>query len=150
MSLQELHTRALEEQVINLTQDCHYLISLLNQVDEIDWDSWPQGQKIKEHLDRSKDFFDAIEQREARFRDYDEVRKKEAFEHDRVRRESARRAAEYLKEKARQEKSQEKIRDANVRFNTLPWQNKESKTTNSIDFSDLEQTLNEIFRNFTV
>lgn len=61
MSFQELHIKALEEQVVNLTRDCHYLMSLLNQTDEIDWDNWPQGRKIKEDLEHSKDFFKAIQ-----------------------------------------------------------------------------------------
>ena len=57
MSLQELHIKALKDQIANLTSDCHYLISLLNQTDEIDWDNWPQGRKIKHDLERSKEFF---------------------------------------------------------------------------------------------
>ena len=67
MSLQELHIKALEEQVANLTRDCHYLISLLNQSDEIDWENWPQGKNIKEDLERSKDFFDAMKRHKAEF-----------------------------------------------------------------------------------
>jgi len=75
MSLQELHIRALEDQVVNLTRDCHYLMSLLNSTDEIDWDNWDQGRKIKEDLERSKEFFDTIKRREDRFAEYDKVRK---------------------------------------------------------------------------
>jgi len=65
MSLQELHLRALEEQVVNLTRDCHYLMSLLNTEGDIDWDNWEQGRRIKEDLERSKDFFAAREARRA-------------------------------------------------------------------------------------
>lgn len=57
MSLTDLYIKSLEQQVIDLTQDCHYLLSLLNTEDNIDWDNWPQGKKIKEHLEHSKDFF---------------------------------------------------------------------------------------------
>lgn len=77
MSLQELHVKALEEQVVNLTRDCHYLISLLNQSDEIDWENWSQGKKIKEDLEHSKDFFDAMKHQQDRFDEYDKEQKLE-------------------------------------------------------------------------
>lgn len=67
MSLQELQIRALKDQIINLTRDCHYLMSLLNTEGNIDWDNWPQGQKIKEDLERSKDFFDHQQYQKKRF-----------------------------------------------------------------------------------
>ena len=67
MSLQELQIRALKDQIINLTRDCHYLMSLLNTESNIDWDNWPQGQKIKEDLERSKDFFDHQQYQKKRF-----------------------------------------------------------------------------------
>ena len=74
MSFQELHIRALEDQVLNLTRDCHYLMSLLNSTDEIDWDSWEQGRRIKADLEHSKDFFEARQRREEK---YIEPKKKE-------------------------------------------------------------------------
>lgn len=74
MSLQERYTHSLESQIADLTKDCYYLISLLNQTEEIDWENWPQGQKIKEHLNRSKVIFDAIELRKKRFVDLDHFR----------------------------------------------------------------------------
>ena len=67
MSLQELQIRALKDQIINLTRDCHYLMSLLNTEGNVDWDNWPQGQKIKEDLERSKDFFDHQQYQKKRF-----------------------------------------------------------------------------------
>ena len=67
MSLQELQIRELKDQIINLTRDCHYLMSLLNTEDNIDWNNWPQGQKIKEDLEHSKDFFDHQQYQKKRF-----------------------------------------------------------------------------------
>jgi len=97
MSLQELHIRALEDQVLNLTRDCHYLMSLLNTEDNIDWDSWEQGRKIKEDLERSKDFFDAIQRRQNAQNDYvRQRREEEAARIQRERNENARKAQEYL------------------------------------------------------
>lgn len=86
MSLQELHIKALEQQVVNLTRDCHYLMSLLNSTDNIDWDSWEQGRKIKEDLEHSKDFFDAMNRRQ-----------EQIAERENARREAARKAAEEIK-----------------------------------------------------
>lgn len=71
MSFQELHIRALEDQVLNLTRDCYYLMSLLNAEDNIDWDSWEQGRKIKEDLERSKDFFDVAQRRQKEAKRYE-------------------------------------------------------------------------------
>lgn len=100
MSLQELHIRALEDQVVNLTRDCHYLMSLLNSTDEIDWDNWDQGRKIKEDLERSKEFFDTIKRREDRFAEYDKVRKE----------------AELLKKKEKEEAEKARKQYENSRF----------------------------------
>lgn len=98
MSLQELHIKALEQQVVDLTRDCYYLMSLLNSTDEIDWDSWEQGRKIKEDLERSKDFFDAIQRRQNTQSDYvRQRREEEAARIQRERNENARKAREQLK-----------------------------------------------------
>ena len=102
MSLQELHIRALEDQVLNLTRDCHYLMSLLNSTDDIDWDNWEQGRRIKEDLERSKDFFAAMRRRSEKIYGYDKdretkQREREAAEMKRQRDENARQAQEYLK-----------------------------------------------------
>lgn len=105
MSLQELHIRALEDQVLNLTRDCHYLMSLLNTEDNIDWDSWEQGRKIKEDLERSKDFFDAIQRRQNAQNDYvRQRREEEAARIQRERNENARKAQEYLENARRMQK----------------------------------------------
>ena len=97
MSLQELHIRALEDQVVNLTRDCHYLMSLLNTDGNIDWDSWPQGQKIKEDLERSKDFFDAIQRRQNIQNDYITPRHTPEAARIQQRNENARKAHEQSK-----------------------------------------------------
>lgn len=97
MSLQELHVKALEHQVQDLTRDCYYLLSLLNCSGEIDWKNWPQGQKIKEHLERSKDFFETVEQRRTREQELDRMRKQEVKIPMRERCRAARIAAEELK-----------------------------------------------------
>lgn len=51
---------ALKNQVVALTQDCHYLLSLLNSTDEIDWDNWPAGKKIKEDLEWSQELLEQL------------------------------------------------------------------------------------------
>ena len=103
MSLQELHIRALEDQVLNLTRDCHYLMSLLNSTDNIDWDSWEQGRRIKEDLERSKDFFGAMQRRQERFDEYEKEREMQQ------RNENARKAQEYLKRQAAERKAKEEL-----------------------------------------
>jgi len=108
MSLQELHIRALEDQVLNLTRDCHYLMSLLNSTDNIDWDSWEQGRRIKEDLERSKDFFDAMQRRQERFDEYEKEREM------RQRNENARKAQEYLKRQAAERKAKEELERSRV------------------------------------
>ena len=98
MSFQELHIRALEDQVLNLTRDCYYLMSLLNSTDEIDWDSWEQGRKIKEDLERSKDFFNAIQRRQNTQNDcVQQRRENEVARIQRERNENACKACEQLK-----------------------------------------------------
>lgn len=114
MSFQELHIKALEDQVINLTRDCHYLISLLNQSEEIDWDNWPQGQKIKEHLEHSKDFFRVIQLHKEKNDKDREIQK---------RNENARKAQEYLKQKAEEERWREEERQREIKLGT-PWNRK--------------------------
>ena len=47
------YTEALRNQVAALSKDCHYLISLLNTTDNIDWEGWPEGKAIMEDLKRS-------------------------------------------------------------------------------------------------
>ena len=47
------YTQALRNQVAALSKDCHYLISLLNTTDNIDWDGWPEGKAIMKDLERS-------------------------------------------------------------------------------------------------
>jgi hypothetical protein len=96
MSLQELHIRALEDQVVNLTRDCHYLMSLLNTDGNIDWDSWPQGQKIKEDLERSKDFFDAMNRR-----------REQSDRRENARRETVLKVAEEIKRREAEKKARE-------------------------------------------
>ena len=108
MSFQELHIRALEDQVMNLTRDCHYLMSLLNTEDNIDWDSWEQGRRIKEDLERSKDFFDAIQRRQERFDEYEKEREMQQ------RNENARKAQEYLKRQAAERKAKEELERSRV------------------------------------
>lgn len=124
MSFQELHIKALEEQIVNLTRDCHYLISLLNSTDEIDWDSWEQGRKIKEDLERSKDFFDAIQRRQNTKNDYAlQRRQEEAARIQQQRNENARKAQEYLKQKAEEERLREEERQREIKLGT-PWNRK--------------------------
>lgn len=121
MSLQELHIRALEDQVLNLTRDCYYLLSLLNQAEEIDWNSWPQGQKIKEHLERSKDFFETVEQRKINRQQSDKLYGKKYFVPPTMeeRRAAAKRAAEQIKQREAAKKLEEETRrleEENQRF----------------------------------
>ena len=134
MSLQELHIRALEDQVLNLTRDCHYLMSLLNSTDNIDWDSWEQGRKIKEDLEHSKDFFDAIQRRQNTQNDYVQQRREnEAVRIQQQRNENARKAQEYLenarrmqeylKQKAAEEKQREEERQRELKLGA-PWNRK--------------------------
>ncbi len=77
MSLQELHIKALEDQVANLTRDCHYLLSLLNTTDNIDWENWEQGKQIREDLERSKDFFEAAERKKKESRRREDLARRE-------------------------------------------------------------------------
>ena len=100
MSLQELHVKALEQQVADLTRDCYYLLSLINDFEEIDWDSWQEGQKIRNHLERSKDFFKAMKSREQYLKEREQERQQQEKRLMEQRRENARKAAEYLKAKA--------------------------------------------------
>lgn len=51
---------ALRNQVVALTMDCHYLISLLNSNDEIDWENWPEGKKIKDDVERSQELLERL------------------------------------------------------------------------------------------
>ena len=136
MSFQELRIKALEEQVVNLTRDCHYLMSLLNQTDEIDWDNWPQGRKIKEDLEHSKDFFKAIQCREEK---QNELRGKH--------RENARAMAEYLKQKAAEEKAREENRKRDIKLG-MPWNRK--KIDNFLfehkSFDDVQKMIDYIFQ----
>lgn len=113
MSLQELHIRALEDQVLNLTRDCHYLMSLLNTEDNIDWDSWEQGRRIKEDLERSKDFFGAMQRRQERFNEYEKEREMQQ-RNENARKaqeylENARRMQEYLKQKEEERRRKEEL-----------------------------------------
>ena len=48
------HTQALKNQVVALTRDCYYLISLLNSTENIDWEGWPEGAEILKHLEQSE------------------------------------------------------------------------------------------------
>lgn len=48
----------LRNQVAALSKDCYYLISLLNTTENIDWDNWPEGQAIREHLEKSRSLLD--------------------------------------------------------------------------------------------
>ncbi len=113
MSFQELHIRALEDQVLNLTRDCYYLMSLLNSTDEIDWDSWEQGRKIKEDLERSKDFFNAIQRRQNTQNDcVQQRRENEVARIQRERNENARKACELLKSERAQYASR-KMKESN-------------------------------------
>lgn len=121
MSLQELHIKALEEQVQDLTRDCYYLLSLLNQAEKIDWNSWPQGQKIKEHLERSKDFFETVEQRKISRQHADRLYSKKHFVPPTMeeRRAAAKRAAEQIKQREAAKKLEEEMRrleEENQRF----------------------------------
>ena len=52
---------ALRNQVVALTRDCHYLISLLNSTDEIDWESWSEGKKIKADLEWSQELLEQLD-----------------------------------------------------------------------------------------
>lgn len=136
MSFQELHIKALEEQVVNLTRDCHYLMSLLNQTDEIDWDNWPQGRKIKEDLEHSKDFFKAIQCRE-------EIQNELRESH----RENARATAEYLKQKVAEERAREENCKRDIKLG-MPWNRK--KIDNFLfehkSFDDLQKMIDYIFQ----
>ena len=121
MSLQELHIRALEDQVMNLTRDCYYLMSLLNTEDNIDWDSWDQGRKIKEDLERSKDFFETIEQRKINRQQSDKLYSKKHFVPPTMeeRRAAAKRAAEQIKQREAAKKLEEetcRLEEENQRF----------------------------------
>ncbi len=51
------NNKNIKNQVLDLTRDCYYLLSLLNKTDEIDWDNWEEGRKIKSHLKNSDNFF---------------------------------------------------------------------------------------------
>lgn len=53
---------ALRNQVVALTMDCHYLISLLNSNDEIDWENWPEGKKIKDDIEWSQELLERLKE----------------------------------------------------------------------------------------
>lgn len=78
-------------------------MSLLNSTDNIDWDGWEQGRRIKEDLERSKDFFGAMQRRQERFDEYEKEREMQQ------RNENARKAQEYLKRQAAERKAKEEL-----------------------------------------
>ncbi len=57
MSLEERRIISMEKQIIDLTKDCYYLLSLICRNDGIEVKDWPEGQKIVEDLEHSKLFF---------------------------------------------------------------------------------------------
>ena len=59
MSIQEKRIANLEQQVVELTKDCYYLMSLISTDGGVNTQDWPEGRKIVEDLDRS--FFPALD-----------------------------------------------------------------------------------------